>query len=112
MQVTVHDLVLFHFQGGIEPSQSRLSSPSFNLTRGLRLDGYLECAHATLHSQTSMYSPMFEPSTYSTEVNFTNHYNFRIAFVSPQNAMLMKNLSISNSTIRRLLDSRLPPGIA
>ncbi|GFT85951.1 hypothetical protein TNCV_3255931 [Trichonephila clavipes] len=43
----------------------------------LRLNGHLEypsCRKDTIHLQTSMSSPGFEPNPYGTAVNFANHY--------------------------------------
>ncbi|GFS61213.1 hypothetical protein TNCV_3104721 [Trichonephila clavipes] len=56
---------------------SHLSSPSNNLTRGLqarRLFRVPPCHQGTIHSQTSMSSPGFEPRPYGTAVRVANHY--------------------------------------
>ncbi|GFT11237.1 hypothetical protein TNCV_1143751 [Trichonephila clavipes] len=56
---------------------SRLSSPSINLTRGIaarRLFRVPSCRAGTIHLQTSMSSPGFEPSPYGTAVSVANHY--------------------------------------
>ncbi|GFU50868.1 hypothetical protein TNCV_4460781 [Trichonephila clavipes] len=59
------------------PGASHLSSASPNHTRGLaarRLFRVPPCRKDTIHLQTSMSSPGFEPSTYGTAVNVANHY--------------------------------------
>ncbi|GFV14459.1 hypothetical protein TNCV_165861 [Trichonephila clavipes] len=51
--------------------------PSTNHTRGLaarRLISVLPCRKGTIHLQTSMSSPGFEPSPYGTAVSVANHY--------------------------------------
>ncbi|GFW82877.1 uncharacterized protein TNCV_3494471 [Trichonephila clavipes] len=51
--------------------------PSTNLTRGLaarRLFKVPPCREGTIHLQTSMSSPGFEPSPSGTAVNVANHY--------------------------------------
>ncbi|GFV25930.1 hypothetical protein TNCV_2920411 [Trichonephila clavipes] len=56
---------------------SHLSSPSTNLTRGLasrRLFIVTLCREGTIHLQTSMPSPGFEPKPYNTAISVTNHY--------------------------------------
>ncbi|GFU03314.1 hypothetical protein TNCV_3338331 [Trichonephila clavipes] len=56
---------------------SHLSSPSTDLTRGLaarRLFKVPPCREGTIHLQTSMSSPRFEPSPNGTAVTVANHY--------------------------------------
>ncbi|GFW41175.1 hypothetical protein TNCV_842151 [Trichonephila clavipes] len=56
---------------------SHFSSPSTNLTRGFaarRLFRVPPCREGTIHLQTSMSSPGFEPSPYGTVVSVANHY--------------------------------------
>ncbi|GFV65518.1 hypothetical protein TNCV_1737551 [Trichonephila clavipes] len=56
---------------------SHLSSPSTNHTRGLatrRLFSVPPCRAGTIHLQTTMSSPGFEPSPYGTAVSVANHY--------------------------------------
>ncbi|GFV98598.1 uncharacterized protein TNCV_1452841 [Trichonephila clavipes] len=51
--------------------------PSTNFTRGLaarQLFKVPPCREGTIHLQTSMSSPGFEPSPNSTAVSVTNHY--------------------------------------
>ncbi|GFX17811.1 uncharacterized protein TNCV_2292601 [Trichonephila clavipes] len=51
--------------------------PSTNHTRGLaarRLFRVPPCRKGTIHLQTSMSSPRFEPSPYGTAVSVANHY--------------------------------------
>ncbi|GFT05267.1 hypothetical protein TNCV_123031 [Trichonephila clavipes] len=63
-----------HSGGGKRPPH--LSSPSINLTRGLaarRLFRVPPCHAGTIHLQTSMSSPGFEPSLYGTAVSVANH---------------------------------------
>ncbi|GFX11208.1 hypothetical protein TNCV_4424671 [Trichonephila clavipes] len=55
---------------------SQLSSPSTNLTRGLkarRLFRVPPCRKGTIHLQTSMSSLGFEPSPYGKAVSVANH---------------------------------------
>ncbi|GFV86475.1 hypothetical protein TNCV_2156681 [Trichonephila clavipes] len=62
-------------RGGDQEPPTSLPLPQ--ITReDLRLDGYLEHPHAakTLHLQTSMSSPRFEPSSYGTAGNVADHY--------------------------------------
>ncbi|GFV26269.1 hypothetical protein TNCV_64581 [Trichonephila clavipes] len=52
---------------------SRLSSPSKKLTRGFEVRGLFRvilCRNGTVHSQTSMPSPGFEPRPYGTAVRW------------------------------------------
>ncbi|GFY20848.1 hypothetical protein TNCV_1120821 [Trichonephila clavipes] len=59
------------------PGASHLSSPSINHARGLasrRLFRVPPCLEDTVHLQTSMSSPGFEPSPNSTAVSVANHY--------------------------------------
>ncbi|GFV05904.1 hypothetical protein TNCV_2552711 [Trichonephila clavipes] len=61
---------------------SHLSSPSINLTRGdvvRRLFRVPPCRKSTIHEQTTMSSPGFEPRSYGTAVSFTNHYTGWVA---------------------------------
>ncbi|GFW15825.1 uncharacterized protein TNCV_1545591 [Trichonephila clavipes] len=56
---------------------SHLTSSSTNHTRGLaarRLFRVPPCRKGTIRLQTSMSSPGFEPSPYSTAVSIANHY--------------------------------------
>ncbi|GFU33152.1 hypothetical protein TNCV_4156691 [Trichonephila clavipes] len=56
---------------------SHLSFLSTNHTRGLavrRLFRVPPCRKGTIHLQTSMSSPGFEPSSYGTAVSVANHY--------------------------------------
>ncbi|GFV02397.1 uncharacterized protein TNCV_1023251 [Trichonephila clavipes] len=56
---------------------SHLSSPSINHTRGLaarRLFRVPPCRKGTIHLQTSMSSPGFEPSPYGIAVSVANHH--------------------------------------
>ncbi|GFV42042.1 hypothetical protein TNCV_1569091 [Trichonephila clavipes] len=56
---------------------SHLSSSSTNHARGLaarRLFIVPSCREGTIHLQTSMSSPEFEPSPYGTAVSVANHY--------------------------------------
>ncbi|GFX23817.1 uncharacterized protein TNCV_1788481 [Trichonephila clavipes] len=56
---------------------SHLSFPSTNLTKGLaarRLFKVSPCREGTMHLQTSMSSPGFEPSPNGTAVSVANHY--------------------------------------
>ncbi|GFX61573.1 hypothetical protein TNCV_2745481 [Trichonephila clavipes] len=60
-----------HLSGGQGPS------PSTNLTRGhaaRQLFRVPPCRKGTIHLQTSMPSPGFEPSPYGTAVSITNYY--------------------------------------
>ncbi|GFV83333.1 hypothetical protein TNCV_1900591 [Trichonephila clavipes] len=72
-----HDLARFHpnFEGehpGGGSGASHFSSPATNITRGLpRIHPYRE---GTLHLQTSMPSPGFEPRPYGTTVSVASHY--------------------------------------
>ncbi|GFU52965.1 hypothetical protein TNCV_1142571 [Trichonephila clavipes] len=80
MQVTAR-FVLFHPNlegenpgGGQGPPTSLPLPPTTR--EDLRLDGYLEyppAAKGTIHLQTSMSSPGFEPSPYGTTVSIANH---------------------------------------
>ncbi|GFW78023.1 uncharacterized protein TNCV_134931 [Trichonephila clavipes] len=56
---------------------SDLSSPSINLTRGLAAQQLFKvppCQEGTIHLQTSMSSPEFEPLAKGTALRVTNHY--------------------------------------
>ncbi|GFW15171.1 hypothetical protein TNCV_173181 [Trichonephila clavipes] len=56
---------------------SHLSSPSTNLTRGLAVRRLLIVPphrEGTIHLQTSVPSPGFEPRPYATAVSVANHY--------------------------------------
>ncbi|GFS91299.1 hypothetical protein TNCV_1307061 [Trichonephila clavipes] len=56
---------------------SQLSSPSTNLTRELAARWLFRvppCHKSTIHLQTSMLSPGFEPRLYDTAVSVTNYY--------------------------------------
>ncbi|GFU76904.1 hypothetical protein TNCV_4520601 [Trichonephila clavipes] len=58
------------------PGASHLSSTSTNLTRGLvarQLFRVPPCRKGTIHLQTSMSYPGFEPSPHGTTVSFANH---------------------------------------
>ncbi|GFW81741.1 hypothetical protein TNCV_2884151 [Trichonephila clavipes] len=58
---------------------SHLSSPTTNLTRGLsacRLFKVPPCREGTMHLQTSVSSPGFEPRPYGTAVSIANHYTW------------------------------------
>ncbi|GFW48564.1 hypothetical protein TNCV_3838991 [Trichonephila clavipes] len=55
----------------------QFSSPSTNLTRELAARWLFRvppCHKGTLHLQTSMLSPGFEPRPYNTTVSATNYY--------------------------------------
>ncbi|GFU55147.1 hypothetical protein TNCV_426511 [Trichonephila clavipes] len=59
------------------PGDSHLSSPFTNHTRGLatrRLFRVPPCRKDTIHLQTSISSPGFEPSPYGIAVSVANHY--------------------------------------
>ncbi|GFU52162.1 transposable element Tcb2 transposase [Trichonephila clavipes] len=59
------------------PGASHLSSPSTNLRRRLAVRMLFRvppCRKGTIHLQTSMSSPGFEPSPYGTAVSVANHY--------------------------------------
>ncbi|GFW36709.1 uncharacterized protein TNCV_1220411 [Trichonephila clavipes] len=56
---------------------SHFSFPSTNVTRGLaarRLFKVPPCRKCSIHLQTSMSSPGFEPSSYGTAASVANHY--------------------------------------
>ncbi|GFV77584.1 hypothetical protein TNCV_1071131 [Trichonephila clavipes] len=77
MQVTVR-FSRFHpnFEGD-HLGDGLLSTPSTNFTRRLgsrRLFRVPPCREGTIHLQTSMPSPGFEPRLYGTAVSVTNHY--------------------------------------
>ncbi|GFW75990.1 hypothetical protein TNCV_351751 [Trichonephila clavipes] len=58
-------------RGGKEPPTALPHPPT---TRGeLRLDDY-KCRKVTIHVQTSMFSPGFEPFLYGTAFSVANHY--------------------------------------
>ncbi|GFV55715.1 hypothetical protein TNCV_755151 [Trichonephila clavipes] len=59
------------------PGTTHLSIPSNNHTRGLaarRLFRVPPCRKGTIHLQSSMSSPGFEPNPYGTAVSDTDHY--------------------------------------
>ncbi|GFU44289.1 hypothetical protein TNCV_3041301 [Trichonephila clavipes] len=61
---------------------SHLSSSSTNLTKGLAARWLFRvppCLEGTIHLQTSMPSPGFEPKPYGTAVSVTNHYTRQAA---------------------------------
>ncbi|GFW91426.1 hypothetical protein TNCV_3375921 [Trichonephila clavipes] len=63
---------LWGWSGGLPPL-----CPFTNHTRGLaarRLFRVLQCRKGTIHLQTSMSSPGFEPSPYGIAVSVANHY--------------------------------------
>ncbi|GFX09743.1 hypothetical protein TNCV_653421 [Trichonephila clavipes] len=74
MQVTVQ------FSGehpGGWSGASHFPSPAANLTRRLvarRLFRVPPCHEGTMHLQTSMSSPVFEPRPYGTAISVVNHY--------------------------------------
>ncbi|GFU65777.1 hypothetical protein TNCV_5059111 [Trichonephila clavipes] len=88
IQVTVRFLACLHPNFEREHPEgsgvSHLSSSSTNITRGLaarslfRLPPYHK---STIHLQTSMTSPEFEPRPYGTAVNVTNHYTGWVTYV-------------------------------
>ncbi|GFT74059.1 hypothetical protein TNCV_3707911 [Trichonephila clavipes] len=62
------------FRGG---NPGGIQGPSTNHTRGLvarRLLRVPPCRKGTIHLQTSLPSPGFEPSPYGTAVSVANHY--------------------------------------
>ncbi|GFT85095.1 hypothetical protein TNCV_791281 [Trichonephila clavipes] len=81
MQVTLlFCSVPSNFEGehpGSDQGAYHLSFPFTNLTRGhaaRRLFRVPPCRKGTIHLQTSMPSPGFEPRPYGTTVSVTNHY--------------------------------------
>ncbi|GFU86691.1 hypothetical protein TNCV_2881111 [Trichonephila clavipes] len=81
MQVTVRFCSLSPNLEGENPGggqiASHLSSPSTNHMRGLaarQLFRVPPCRKDTIHLQTSMSSPEFEPIPYGTAVSVANHY--------------------------------------
>ncbi|GFV83325.1 hypothetical protein TNCV_1900511 [Trichonephila clavipes] len=101
MQVTVRSAQFHPNLEGEDPSEwsgaSHLSSPSTNHTRGLvarRLFRVPPCRKGSIHLQTSMSSPGFEPSPYTTAVSVANHYS---GWVTRQGKFCFKgNWSYSN----------------
>ncbi|GFU34909.1 hypothetical protein TNCV_2992121 [Trichonephila clavipes] len=79
-----------HLGEGQKPPTSH--SPAFNLTRRLvarRLFRVHPCLEGTIHLQTSMSSPGFEPRLYGTVISVANYHtgwatkNCNLSFLRP-----------------------------
>ncbi|GFX88057.1 hypothetical protein TNCV_158751 [Trichonephila clavipes] len=108
-----YDLALFHLNfegklcgGGQRPPTSLPLSPTS--PEDLRLDGNFRvpsCREGTIHLQTSMPSPGFEPRSHGTAVSVTNHNtgwadHYHIDVITSENTISYVRLRFAHSEAR------------
>ncbi|GFV24499.1 hypothetical protein TNCV_813831 [Trichonephila clavipes] len=106
MQVTVRFDSQFRGRNPWGWSGASLSSPSTNHTRGLtarQLFRVHSCLKGTIHLQTFVSSPGFEPSPYGTAVSVTNHYTILLEVYVPRSGKFHKKVR----PIKQLLTVRI-----